>query len=369
MIVSKKLSKNNCHKDARGTLHFEHLKKLKSFETYYATLPLKQERLKDIEKLEKGTSLQRREMMVLKEEKDDLCCEIHKIISREDENNYLLKAMKFLTKEHLTKPGKDTEGEDTSMNGYITHSKSDNKGEKYNRYMEECHETIYDDTGIEAGVNFDTCEVCNIPTFVDTRLAEAICPNCGLAKSYQDSIGTPEYLDTVQILSPFAYKRINHLREYLTQLQAKQTTHIPTELRDALIKELRKERIESAEDITTARVRRYLKKLGKHKYYEHITIIICQLTGKKPPRLSKDLEEKILQMFSEIQQPFERHCPSDRKNFLSYSYTIHKLCLILDKSELCVHFPLLKSRDKNFCQDQIWKRICQDLNWPFHASV
>lgn len=34
-------------------------------------------------------------------------------------------------------------------------------------------------------------------------------------------------------------------------------------------------------------------------------------------------------MFAEIQEPFERNCPPNRKNFLSYGYTLYKFCELL----------------------------------------
>ena len=47
------------------------------------------------------------------------------------------------------------------------------------------------------------------------------------------------------------------------------------------------------------------------------------------PKLSPYLEDKLKLMFSEIQEPFEKHCPPTRKNFLSYSYVLYKFCELL----------------------------------------
>ena len=74
-------------------------------------------------------------------------------------------------------------------------------------------------------------------------------------------------------------------------------------------------------------------------------------------------------MFKEIQTPFEKHCPKNRKNFLSYSYVIHKFIQLLNMNEYLVYFPLLKSREKLYQQDLIWKNICNDLNWQFINSI
>ena len=44
-------------------------------------------------------------------------------------------------------------------------------------------------------------------------------------------------------------------------------------------------------------------------------------------------EEELRRMFKEIQIPFQKHCPEDRKNFLSYSYILHKFVQLLELDE------------------------------------
>ena len=85
--------------------------------------------------------------------------------------------------------------------------------------------------------------------------------------------------------------------------------------------------------------------------------------------IDKDTEEKLLTMFDNIQVPFTNNCPSNRKKFLSYSYTIHKFFQLLGKNDYLIYFPLLKSRQKLFEQEDIWKKICKELDWEFIASI
>ena len=97
--------------------------------------------------------------------------------------------------------------------------------------------------------------------------------------------------------------------------------------------------------------------------------IINQLNGLPPPVISPEVEEIIRSMFKEIQIPFMKNCPNERKNFLSYSYVLHKFCQLLELDELLIHFPLLKSREKLQQQDKIWENICKDLKWQYIPSV
>lgn len=94
-----------------------------------------------------------------------------------------------------------------------------------------------------------------------------------------------------------------------------------------------------------------------------------KITGVPNPHLSPELEEKLKNMFKEIQVPFLKYSPLNRKNFLSYSYVLHKFIQLLGKDEYLKYFPLLKSRDKLHQQEQIWKNICKDLGWTFIPSI
>ena len=46
--------------------------------------------------------------------------------------------------------------------------------------------------------------------------------------------------------------------------------------------------------------------------------------------MSRETEEELRRMFKEIQIPFAKFCPKDRKNFLSYSYVLHKFVELLE---------------------------------------
>lgn len=179
----------------------------------------------------------------------------------------------------------------------------------------------------------------------------------------------PSYKDPPKEITYFAYKRINHFNEWLNQVQGKETTDIPDEVYDKILLEIKKQKITNMADLTNAKVREILKKLRINKYYEHIPHIINRLSGVSMPHIPPDLEDRLRHMFCQIQVPFLKHSPPTRKNFLSYSYVLHKFMQLLDKDQYVHSFPLLKSRDKLICQDQIWAKICEELGWEFVRSL
>ena len=194
-----------------------------------------------------------------------------------------------------------------------------------------------------------------------------VCNHCYRNTPYIFQNEKPSYKDPPQEVCFYAYKRINHFREILAQFQAKESTQISDELIEKIKSQIVKERI-PIKDLTNDKTKSILKKLGYNKYYEHIPFIKDRL-GIKPPVMTHDLEDKLCTLFMEIQRPYSRCCPDNRVNFLNYYYTIYKLCEMLNKNEFLPYFPMLKDREKRIEQDQIWKKICKELNWDFIPTV
>jgi ribosomal protein S27E len=217
----------------------------------------------------------------------------------------------------------------------------------------------------------DRCDSCENSNVIHCHEAsELVCDGCGLVlmKLISDELTWKEEQETSKIIN-YSYKRENHFNEWLSQFQAQETTTIPDEVIEQLRVELKKMKIKKMCDITHAKVRGLLKKLKYNKYYEHTPYITNMLNGAKPPKMSQALEERLRMMFTQIQKPFDDNCPSERKNFLSYSYVLYKFCELLSQDQYLQFFPLLKSSQKLYQQDVIWKKICQDLHWEFIPTV
>lgn len=216
---------------------------------------------------------------------------------------------------------------------------------------------------------FGDCPACEVEMIFSANEAVFTCAKCG----YQDFVlidsDKPSYKDPPREVSYYAYKRINHFNEWLAQFQAKESTEIPQEVYDAILVELKKERIMDFRTLKASKVKEILKKLKFNKYYEHIPHIINRLNGQTAPVMSREVEERLRFMFKEIQPSFQAHCPKGRSNFLSYSYVLYKFCELLELDEYLPCFPLLKNRDKLYVQDKIWQKICQDLKWEFIRSI
>ena len=210
----------------------------------------------------------------------------------------------------------------------------------------------------------DVCKHCNVGELIPVEHEGIlVCNHCSKYIMYLFESEKPSYKEPPKEACFYAYKRINHFKEILAQFQAKETTQIPTEVIENIKLQIKKERI-SLSKFTNTKAKDVLKKLGYNKFYEHIPYIKDKL-GIKPPVMTQQLEEQLCNLFMEIQGPYAKFCPDDRVNFLNYYYTIYKLCELLGQTQFLPYFPLLKDREKQIEQDEIWKKICADLNWEF----
>ncbi len=217
--------------------------------------------------------------------------------------------------------------------------------------------------------DIDYCYDCQTEMKVHHNDGRMVCPKCGISQRVLIESDKQSCKEPPKEIVCMGYKRINHFRECVAQVQAKETTEIPDDLYDQIIFELKKERFHNMANLSYDKVKEILRKIKKNKYYEHIPHIINQLNGLPPPTYPKDLQIILDRMFNEIQIPFQKFRPKDRKNFLSYSYVLFKFFELLEMKEYCKNFNLLKSREKLYNQDVIWKKITECLGWRFIKSI
>lgn len=306
---------------------------------------------------------------------------LEEFTSEEDKIDYLLKTAPYLKEyDSITDaPGEDDPKPILHQSSYKTledfvevsdgeHSK---RRDVLVRYLQEVENIPVDVKKL--GSNVETsCTECGGRLVVFQEESALVCEECGLTQRYLESgMRSISYDEEVSrdTKTQFSYKRSTHLNQWIDALQAKENTTIPDGVVDAVRNEFKKHRMTSKSDITPERVKMFLKKLNLSKWYEHKHHIVNLINGAPAIRLPSDLEERLKTMFLQVQHPFEKHRPKDRKNFLHYGYTLYKLCQLLGEDEYLPLFPLLKSTEKLRAQDQIWKAICEELRWEYIPTV
>ena len=234
-------------------------------------------------------------------------------------------------------------------------------------YMRKNNFDLYNSEYLNPDENHHICTKCNKGEMIQSvGDGIMICNHCHVFMKYLIHNDKPTYKEPPKEISFYAYRRINHFKEILAQFQAKETTDIPKEIIENIKHQIKKERIELS-TLTNKKTKEILKRLGYNKYYEHITFIKDKL-GIKPPIMRPQLEETLCNLFVDIQVPYAKFCPTDRVNFLNYYYTLYKLCELIGETKYLKHFPMLKEQ-KKIEQDEIWKKICKELNWDFIPTL
>ena len=212
------------------------------------------------------------------------------------------------------------------------------------------------------------CENCNIEEHMIYNEGIYVCPKCANTDNCIIESEITNYKDPMVEKTTFPYDRKNHFREWVSQLQAKESKEIPQNIFDLIKCELKKYRKKKLCYTEIEYMKGILKKLKQSAYYDHVFYIISVINKEPPPSIDRETEETLYKMFDMIQDPFERHCPKDRINFISYGFILNRFFQLIGKPEYMKYFPLLKSRTKQRQQDLIWRSICKDLGWKYYPS-
>jgi len=158
-------------------------------------------------------------------------------------------------------------------------------------------------------------------------------------------------------LTPFEYRRIDHFKEWIRILfQEKPGIK-------QIITKLWKLGKLGKDQITHQSIKIYLKSNKLSKLYEYIPDIYNSIHGIPNPVMTPVLKNILILMFEKIQKPFQKH--TQRKSFFSYNYTIYKFLELLGQHQLLKHITV-----KFFpSHDEIFAKICKDLNWPSSTRI
>ena len=292
---------------------------------------------------------------------------------REEEIEYLLNTMPFIKEMYSSeKDAAEDEGVhvDSEVNKMFKVKSVKNNNTVFQKYLYDVEKVVNKSTmnAINSSTEQETLKqtyTCKCGGRRDVHMAEnlIVCSSCGETEVNVESVSFHEQNDSM------AYTRSSHFSECLNALQGKEGTTVPQEVVDAVRAEFKKNRISTSSEIKPAKVKQFLKKLGYSAYYDNIYSITNMVTGLPSIRLSASLEKQFKDMFTEIQAPFDRHKPPERKNFLSYNYVVYKFSELLGEDDLLPYLPLLKCRQNLHAQDIIWRGICSDLAWEYIPTV
>ena len=350
------------------TLDNKHTEKMKMFDNNKnIKIPKLKGKIKEIKSMLK-TEINLEKKLDLRDELRDLKKKIK--VFKASEKSYLLNNSNYIFN-YFEKKKDLSEGKSKKkiLHSFFDVNSSDiNENNKSSGDVEKYLNNI-DDTFLDISkykIKYDRCN-CNGELIRVEHMGVMICNICSRISPFLVENEKPSYKEPPKEVCFYAYKRINHFREILAQFQAKETTQIPEQVIIDIKNQIKKERM-TIDQLTNKKAKDILKKLGYNKYYEHIPFIKDKL-GIKPPVMSTELEDTLCNLFLEIQKPYSKNCPDDRVNFLNYYYVLYKMCELLGETHFLLFFPMLKDPVKRIEQDEIWKKICAELEWEFIPTI
>ena len=234
------------------------------------------------------------------------------------------------------------------------------------------------------------CVQCNTQRIFDPRQSAMICESCGDSITVIDESTQPKprvvnchadyrHAATYENIaerdatpvpakiadfskSSTAYKRKNHFRDVLMNIQAKSNFRVEQQVIDFVIAELYRQRFKD-EDFPKLRfekIKEIVHRFKLTKYYSHTRQIHSEITGIPPPIITDQHVQEMFDMFDMIQEPFERH-RGTRSSMLPCHYLYYKFCEMKGWTQYLEYFHLLKTREKIKQCDRIWEPICHDL--------
>lgn len=159
------------------------------------------------------------------------------------------------------------------------------------------------------------------------------------------------------------YNRLDHFKEVLGQFQGREGKDIPTEVLDKI-----RDEIDQPLEATSKDIKKVLRKLKLNKYIENTTYILFAITGKQPPYIPREVEDKTIKMFKQIDRAYCSIYKDERKSFLNYNYILYKLLELMRQDEILPRIPILRTRVRLRQHDIIWHQICSELDWTYKPT-
>jgi hypothetical protein len=189
-----------------------------------------------------------------------------------------------------------------------------------------------------------------------------MCYDCGCFFEKPEFIVTD--LSHYNIRPQRSYNRLDHFKEVLGQFQGREGKQIPLEVLEQIKFEL-----PVFSEVTPTHVKKAMRKLKLTKYMENFYYILFAVTGRQPPYIKREIEDKIIRMFKMIDRVWCSIGRDKRRSFLNYYYILFKLLELMGQNELLPQVPLLRTHLRLRQHDLIWKKVCEELGWTWKTTA
>ena len=221
-------------------------------------------------------------------------------------------------------------------------------------------------THIEEVTISNLCKYCNKIMLI-TEVNEQSCIKCGKCTEITIIVSDEDNLcDTGQVKYG-TYDPSKHCKYWLDRIQAHEIIDMTDiyAIVDNIKTKLEYDKIKNIDYINYKLIRKYLRKINKSNYNEHIPLIRKLITGVSPPQLTESELQKINVLFIKVIKLYNSVKPTSKINCPYHPYIIYKILeqILPDSNRkylimACIH---LQSSQTLIQNDKIWKKICDHI--------
>ena len=208
------------------------------------------------------------------------------------------------------------------------------------------------------------CPDCDAEMIISHRESVYICMLCYGIRKYTCMNNIGQQSEEANARAHSEYHRVGHFANYMQMFQAKESKDVPKAIMDIVRASIKTMAPPEDGIFHIQTIRDILKQKRLSQFYANATQIWCKINKKPPPTLTPEQEAELYSMFNEIQPAYEKH-NTERTNFVFYPYVFRKFCELQGYTHITGFVTHLKARKRLGSNEQLWKKICKDLNWEF----
>ena len=209
------------------------------------------------------------------------------------------------------------------------------------------------------------CMGCKLRKIVDYERSILVCTKCGVFEYYP--VHVQSYNHTMRYSRrKCIYKRSDNFKVILNQFLCIKNQKVPDEVIRTLWNQINnKDNLlyNYTIPLTIPILECILKRNKMMKYKNSIYFIYFKLSGVPLPYITITEYNMMLNMFNVVSNIYDKYKPKDRKSFLSYTFALKQILIVLGKNDYAKYIPPLKTHSKQKELERVWELITKDPEW------
>ena len=235
------------------------------------------------------------------------------------------------------------------------------------RYLRIASDYIDVSIGDIKGPEFGKPSGLKCPNCASTQLHSddtlSTCLACGQVIEKLDDAPSFKDTDRINMSTRYTYSKRGHFVDAMTRFQGKQNTNVAPRVYNVLQQQMKHHNLTPG-SVTKEQMYLFLSENGLSSYYDDINLIYHTITKTSPPDISA-YEDRLLDMFDQQEEVYEKIKDPSRINSLNVNYKLFKLLQILGYPCTRHDFHFLKTQNKLNEHDEYWEEICKNKGWRF----